>query len=254
MGQQGYGQSGYGQQGFEQQGYGQQEQQASFETSQFPAMGESDQPRQAQGYQTEAYPQQGFEPGYAQNGQGLQDGQGVPDTQNGYTGAGPESYGHSSLGQPPGPGSTGSQQDAFSQGPYGQDPFAPNGTRTSYPPDAYSQNGFRQDANGAGGYSQDAAYVRPGPGQPGGAPPGGDDIPAAGTSPRSGGPRSAQRLGGIRMVLYLLASVVGVVVIVLLVVHLTKTGSNSPAAGSPTSRHQLRRHRASVALRVHRGV
>ena len=36
------------------------------------------------------------------------------------------------------------------------------------------------------------------------------------------------------MVLYLLASVVGVVVIVLLVVHLTKTGTNSPAAGSST--------------------
>jgi hypothetical protein len=36
------------------------------------------------------------------------------------------------------------------------------------------------------------------------------------------------------MVLYLLASVVGVVVIVLLVVHLTKTGTNTPAAGSST--------------------
>ena len=37
------------------------------------------------------------------------------------------------------------------------------------------------------------------------------------------------------MVLYLLASVVGVVVIVLLVVHLTKTSTNSPAAGSSAS-------------------
>ena len=37
------------------------------------------------------------------------------------------------------------------------------------------------------------------------------------------------------MVLYLLASVVGVVVIVLLVVHLTKTGTNSPATGSTPS-------------------
>ena len=36
------------------------------------------------------------------------------------------------------------------------------------------------------------------------------------------------------MVLYLLSSVVGVVVIVLLVVHLTKTGSNSPATGGST--------------------
>ena len=34
------------------------------------------------------------------------------------------------------------------------------------------------------------------------------------------------------MVLYLLSSVVGVVVIVLLVVHLTKTGTNSPSGGS----------------------
>ena len=36
------------------------------------------------------------------------------------------------------------------------------------------------------------------------------------------------------MVLYLLSSVVGVVVIVLLVVHLTKTGSNSPSASAST--------------------
>ena len=36
------------------------------------------------------------------------------------------------------------------------------------------------------------------------------------------------------MVLYLLASVVGVVVIVLLVVHLTKTGTNSAATGGST--------------------
>ena len=36
------------------------------------------------------------------------------------------------------------------------------------------------------------------------------------------------------MVLYLLSSVVGVVVIVLLVVHLTKTGSNSAATGGST--------------------
>ena len=37
------------------------------------------------------------------------------------------------------------------------------------------------------------------------------------------------------MVLYLLASVIGVVVIVLLVVRLTKTGADSPAAGSSPS-------------------
>ena len=36
------------------------------------------------------------------------------------------------------------------------------------------------------------------------------------------------------MVLYLLSSVVGVVVIVLVVVHLTKTGTNSPATGGST--------------------
>jgi len=36
------------------------------------------------------------------------------------------------------------------------------------------------------------------------------------------------------MVLYLLSSVVGVVVIVLLVVHLTKTGANSPPTGTST--------------------
>ena len=192
-------------------------------------MGESDQLRQAQGYQTEAYPQQGFDQGYAQNGQP------VPGNQNGYAGSGPESYGQSSLGQLPGPGSMGSHQDAFGQSPYGQDPFGQNGTRTSYPPDAYSQNGFRPDGNGTGGYSQDAAYVGAGPVPPGGPPPGGGDIPGSGTSPRSGAPRSAQRPGRIRMVLYLLASVVGVVVIVLLVVHLTKTGSNSPSAGTSSA-------------------
>ena len=54
---------------------------------------------------------------------------------------------------------------------------------------------------------------------------------------RRSGPRSAarppQRLGGMRMVLYLAASVIGVVVIVFLVIYLTKSGGNA-AGGSAT--------------------
>ncbi|MGH3420103.1 MAG: AMP-binding protein, partial [Streptosporangiaceae bacterium] len=54
--------------------------------------------------------------------------------------------------------------------------------------------------------------------------------------PRSGSARSGQRstprMSGIRMILYLAGAVIGVVLIVLLVVHLTKNAPSTPAAGA----------------------
>ena len=235
--QQGYGQAGHGQQDYDQPGFG---------TGRSRALGEPDQvyPGQgAQGYQTEAYPQQGFErPGYAQNGYADQ-GSGQGDYgQGGYGG-------RSAIGQPVAPGgpdyqpaspsNPGYHQDGYGQGSYAQDPYGHNGTQGTYAQDSYSgygQEGYRQDAYGTGGYRPDA-YSQPGYEQPPAGPPyGQDDFADPGRSPRSGSSRSAQRapqrLGGIRMVLYLLSSVVGVVVIVLLVVHLTKAGTNSPSGAS----------------------
>jgi hypothetical protein len=88
---------------------------------------------------------------------------------------------------------------------------------------------------GQGGYGQDA-YGQPGFEQPGSPGYDDDDTTSLGRAPRSrsGPPRSPQRLAGARMVLYLAASVIGVVVIVYLVIHLTKSGANNPAAGSST--------------------
>ena len=100
-----------------------------------------------------------------------------------------------------------------------------------------------QEAHGQGGYGQDS-YAPPGFEPPGGQAYGDDDFVSRGRPPRSGlsgpgrrGPQqgSPHRLGNTRMVLYLAASVIGVVLIVLLVLHLTKSGGNSPpAAGSST--------------------
>ncbi len=250
--QQGYGPAGYGQHDYDQQGYG---------PGRSRAFGEPDQanPGQgAQGYQTEAYPPQGFErPGYSQNGYadqgsghgdygqagygrsvaGQPDGRSVPGQPDGRSVPG-QPVGPSAPGQPVGPSGTGYQQDGYGQG-YAQDPYGHNGTQGTYAQDGYGgygQEGYRQDAYGRAGYAQQD-YDQPGYEQPPAGPPyGHDDFAGPGKSPRSGSSRSAQRapqrLGGIRMVLYLLSSVVGVVVIVLLVVHLTKAGTNSPSGAS----------------------
>jgi hypothetical protein len=246
--QQGYGQQGYDQAGYGRAGYGQQDyDQPGFGTGRSPAFGEPDQayPGQgAPGYQTEGYPQQGFErPGYSQNGyadQGSGDysqagyGRGAPVQPAGLV----QPAALAAPGQPAGPGGTGAspayQQDGYGQA-YTPDQYSPNGTQGTYAPDGYGgygQEGYRQDAYGRAGYGQQD-YDQPGYEQP---PYGHDDLAGPGRSPRSGSGRAAQRapqrLGGIRMVLYLLSSVVGVVVIVLLVVHLTKSGTNSPSGAS----------------------
>jgi hypothetical protein len=205
--QQGYDQPGYGQQGYRQgyrQGYGQPgygeqaPRQPGFGPGGSGAIGEPNQSYPGQGaqdYQTEAYPRQRFEqPGYAPEG-------------------------------------------------YAQEGYAQNGgIQGGYVPDGYGQSGyghdsFRQEAYGQGGYGPDP-YGQPGFEQPAGQPYGDDDVTAPGRQPGSGQSRSGQRspkgISGTRMIIYLVASVVGVVLIVLLAVRLTKSGTNSPASGSST--------------------
>jgi hypothetical protein len=267
--QQGYGRSGsgYGSGDYEQPGYGTGRSRAFGESDQsYPGQNTS-------GYGTEAYPQQGFDrPGYSQNGY-ADHGPGQSQSQGGYNqeaGYGLNALGQPVAPSGTGYPQDGYGQGSYSQDPYGhngtqdpyghngsQDSYGQNGAQATYSPDAYTQSGYgqegyqqegyRQDAYGTGGYSAagqapDAhgqpGYEQPGYDQPGGPPYGHDDFAAPGQSPRSGSSRSAQRspqrLGGIRMVLYLLSSVVGVVVIVLLVVHLTKAGTNSGASAGST--------------------
>ena len=227
--------SGVDDQGYGTQGFGQQDPGAGQDYA-TQAYGRPDLGPNAQGYQNEAaYPQQGFEPsGYAQGGHADQ-------------GYGPSEYGQNGYGQASDPGGagTGYQQEGYGPGAY--DAYGQNGAQGSYPPAGYGQGGYgqggyspdayRQDAYGQGGYGQ-GGYGQPGLERPGGPAYGDEDLNASGTAPRATPPRSGQRPpqrpGRVRMVLYLGASVLGVVLIVLLVVHLTKSGPN-PAAGSTTS-------------------
>jgi hypothetical protein len=250
-GQQRPGDAGYGQQpgtgqdyrtqafgppGSDQPGYGQQD------------YGQQDYGQGPPGYQAEAYSQQGFEPsGYAQGG--------YADQGYGHSSHGQNGYGEASAGT-----GTGYQQDSYGQGAY--DGYGQNGTQAGYAQDGYGQAGYgqggyspdayRQDAYGQGGYGQGGygqggygqdgygqdAYGQPGYERPGGPGYGDDGFDAPGVEPRSGpsrpGQRSSQRLTGARMILYLLGALVGVILIVLLVIRLTNTGS-SPAAGSTSS-------------------
>jgi len=230
---------GYGTQAFSQQDPGGQD----FGTQAFgqQAYGRQDSDPGAQSYQNEGtYPQQGFEPsGYSQGGYADQSHADQGHAPSGY---GQDGYGQNGYGQAPDGGAgTGYQQDGYGQGAY--DGYGQNGTQGSYPqdgygqggygPDAYRQDAYGQDAYGQGGYGQDA-YGQPGFERPGGPAYGDEDGNAPAAQPRSG-QRSPQRLSGVRMVLYLLASVLGVVLIVLLVVRLTKSGSGNPTAGSTTS-------------------
>ncbi len=220
-GQQGYGQQDYDQQGYGQQGYGQQ--------------GYSQQDYGQQGYGQHAYGQQDYEQqGYGQQGYGQQ-GYGQQDYgQQGYgqQGYGQQDYGPSSFSQTAAPGGTGYQQDGYGQGSYPPDGY---GTQGGYPQDSYGQPGYRQPAYGQGEYGPDA-YAQAGTRQPVRQAHDDDDV-AAGLQSRSGPPRSGQRspgLTGIRMVLYLVACALGAALIVLLVIHLTKTGTTSSASGSST--------------------
>jgi hypothetical protein len=210
-----------------------------------PGHGQQDHGQDAPDYQAEAYPPQGFEPsGYAQGG--------YPDQDYGHSGHGQNGY-----GQAPGATGTGYQQDSYGQGAY--DGYGQNGTQAGYGQDGYGQGGYspdayRQDAYGQGGYGQDGygqdgygqdgygqgGYGQGGYGQDGYGQPGygDDDFNAPGVQHGSEqsrpGQRSPQRLSGARMILYLLGALLGVALIVLLVVHLTTSGSN-PAAGSTSS-------------------
>jgi hypothetical protein len=263
--QPGYGQAGYGQQAsgpgsFAPGGFGAQPDQSrtgqDYQTEAYapPGSEPSDQPQNGFGESgfgpngfgpsgfgqdegvTQAY---GTQPGYGQNGfapiapgvpPGAPNIQNAPNGQATYT---PDGYGQGGFGPP------GSRQDGYPQDPYTQDPY----TQDPYTQDPYGQDPYTQDAYGQGGYVQDG-YGQQGFEQAGFEQPGGpglvdDGLGSSGRGPRPrSGPRSGQRppqrLGGARMVLYLAASVVGVVVIVFLVIHLTKTGTNNAAGGSST--------------------
>jgi hypothetical protein len=262
-GQQDFGPPGYGQQGYGQPGYGQAPGPGGTPPGGFGArtdQSRADLSRGGQDYQTEAYPQPGSEPsdyppgafgdgGFGQNGFGSSGpdqagfGQDPGATQAyGQPGYGQPGYGQNGYGQN-GYGQDGYGQDGYPQNGYGQGGFAAAGTRQD-PPDSYAQ-----DAYAPGGYGPDG-YGPDGYGQPGFEPPagpgfdgGGAGAPGAPGAPgRTGrsrtGPRSAartpQRLGGMRMVLYLAASVIGVVVIVFLVIHLAKDSGSNAAGGSAT--------------------
>jgi hypothetical protein len=211
----GYGQSGYGQNGFGQ-----------------PA-GPS-----GPGYQRGSYGQDSYAPeGYGQNGA---QGAYVPDryAQPGY---GQDAYHQDTYRQDAyhqdAYRQAGFGQDAYGQGGYGQDAYRQGGYgQDAYGQDAYGQGGHGQDAYGQVGYVPDA-YAQPGLDQPAGQAPGDDRLTAPGRQPPSGPPRSGQRtqrLTGMRMILYLGASIVGVIVLVWLVIHLTKTGTSTPASGTST--------------------
>jgi hypothetical protein len=200
--QAGYGQNGYGQNGFGQAGYGQN----GFGPSGDSHDGSQDVPAQdsfSQASGSGGYPQDGYRQGAY--------------TQDGYAPAGYDQDGYGQAGYAP--------------GDFGQ-PAAPSGS---------PQAGYPQEAYGPGGYGQDP-YAPPGFEPPGGQAYGDDDFASRGLPPRSGlsggrrGPDqgSPHRLGSTRMVLYLAASVIGVILIVLLVLHLTKSGGSSSAGGSST--------------------
>jgi hypothetical protein len=250
----GYGEYGT-QPGYGQPGYGQ----PASGPGAFPPGGfggQADRSGTGQDYQTEAYPPPGSEPSdYPQNGYGE-------------SGFGPSGFGQDqgvtqAYGAPPGYGQNGfvpntldtpnipntpnmpgapNGRATYPPDGYGQGGFGPPGSRQDgYPPDPYTQDPYTQDpytqdAYGQAGYVQDG-YGQQGFEQPGGPALGDDSLASGGRTPRSrSGPRSGQRppqrLRGMRMVLYLAASVVGVVVIVFLVIRLTN--SDKPASGSST--------------------
>ena len=147
---------------------------------------------------------------------------------------------------------TGYGQDGYADQGYGQGAYPPDAPgQGGYTSDGYSQagyapEGYGQDPYGQDGYAADP-YAQPGldpsAGQQYGQQYGQDASPVPGRQPRSrssrsGSSRSGQRptpgMSGIRMILYLAGAVIGVVLIVLLVVHLSKSGSGTGTAGTPT--------------------
>ena len=203
---------------------------------------------------------QGYgEPGYGDPGFGPQSppgqdysGQGdYGQASLGRNGLGQQDYGQPAYGQQeysqPAYGQQEYSQPAYGQQDYSQPAYEDGYGQGTYTQDGYgqagySQDGYPQDANsqdaydeGRYGYGQEA--YQPGFEQPGGPGLDDDNFAPDGRAPSRSGQRSPKRLNGIRMVLYLAAAVVGVVVIVYLVIHLTKTGGNSstPSTGTSTT-------------------
>jgi len=251
-GQPGYGQPGYGQPAYGQPGYGQPGYGQPGPAPAGPSApgglgspggaggygGPADRPGPAgrpgqQAFAQRTYAQPGAEPfDYPQNGFGR--GGSAPDETAAF-GLDPDviqaygtQRGYGQDGYPPDPYPQGSyRQDSYRQGGYGPDGYGPDGDRQdSYRQGAYGPDGYGPDGDGQQGFEQ-----LPGPGYDDG----GGSGPERNRPPRSrSGPQAPRRLGGTRMVLYLAASVVGVVVIVFLVIHLTKSGGGNTAGGSAT--------------------
>jgi hypothetical protein len=260
-----YGQQASGLGGFLPDGTGPSEQAyppSDYQTEAYKPSGSEPSAADQNGFDQNRYGQNGFDqtgfdqPGYGQNGFG----------QAGYgqNGSGPNGASHDAgQGVPsqdsfsPASGSGAYPQDGYSQGAYTHDGYGPAGYdqdgygQVGYAPGAFGQPagpagspqvGSPQETYGQGGYGQDS-YAPPGFEQPGGQAYGDDDFASHGRPPRSGpsgpgqrgpGRGSPRRLGGTRMILYLAASVIGVVLVVLLVLQLTKSGGNTQAGGSST--------------------
>ncbi len=189
-------------------------------------------------YPPDAYGQNGTQGSYTQDAYGqngtqgtyAQDAYGQNGTQGTYA---PDAYSQPGYGSS-GYGQYGSSQPGSSQAGYGQPGYSqPGYPQNGYSQDGYPQDGYRQDGYGRDPYAQPSFEPAADPAlDDAGVPPG---RPSRSGAPRSGGGQRQPRLSGAKMVLYLGASILGVIVIVLLVVRLSKSGSNSTTGGSTTS-------------------
>ncbi len=176
----------------------------------------------------EAYPAAGYgQDGYGQDGYG-QDGYGP----GGYT---QDGYGSGSHPQD-GYGQAEYDQTAYGLDGYSQNGHGPAGFGQPASPAGVPQGGYAQDGYVPGGYGPDG-YVHPALGDQGY---GEDDFASRGRPPRSGlaGPLSdtpsSRRFGGTRMIVYLAAAVIGVVLIVFLIMHFAKSGAKPSSGGAAT--------------------
>ena len=242
--QTGFGPNGFGQPGagesLAQNGFGQPGGSGPYPQDGFRQDGYSQGGYGQDGYGQAANPQDGYgQPGYSQDGYG-QDGYGqAAYSQNGFTqpvqrqdGYGQAAYSEDGYGQAAysqdGYGQADHRQDGYGQAAYSQD---------GYGRAAYSQDGYGQAASPQNGYVQDAygraAYSPDGYGQQPGVSAYDEGFTPPGSHPRQG--QRTQRMNGTRMVLYLASSVVGVVLIVFLVIHLSQGGTSTPGATGSTT-------------------
>jgi hypothetical protein len=246
--QRGYPDQGYGPTGYGQDGYGQASG-GTGTTYQQDSYGQG-------AYAQDGYRQNGAQADYVQDGNGQEAYRPDAYRQEGY---GQDAYRQDGYGQHA-RRQDAYQQDGYGQEAYGQEAFRPDAYRQeAYSQEAYRQEAYRQDDYGQDDYGQEAyrqegygqggsgqeAYAQPGFDRPG--PAYGDDglgapAPQSPSGRSRSGQRPPQRLSGIRMILYLLAAIVGVVLIVWLVIHLTQSGStttvgstSSPTTGSTSS-------------------